>query len=203
MTNEQLKGYDFYLLLDKSGSMALPTKGGKTRWDEAKEATIAFASKISQIDSDGIDVVTFAGEGTIRHYQNVTDGAGKVDQIFQENEPNGGTYTHDALKLAFDNYFNNGKKKPIIVLVITDGEPSYPEKVASTIVEATKKMEKDEEIGVQFLQIGNDSAATAYLKRLDDDLVKEGAKFDIVDTKTSAEFENMTIADVLVAALED
>lgn len=64
-------------------------------------------------------------------------------------------------------------------------------------------MERDEEIGVQFLQIGGDPGATAFLKDLDDGLVAKGAKFDIVDTKTADEMENMTITDVLLSALSD
>lgn len=200
MTNEELKKYDFVLLLDKSGSMGTKDMpGGKSRWDAAKEATLALARKCAEFDTDGITVVPFAG--SFKEYDGVTDES-KVAQIFKENEPNGSTDTAKVLKNTFDKYFAS-KAKPIIVLVVTDGEPNDANAVKSVIIEATKKMERDEEIGVQFIQIGADPGATTFLKDLDDGLVAKGAKFDIVDTKTTEEMENLTITDVLLAALAD
>lgn len=125
-----------------------------------------------------------------------------MQQIFKENEPNGGTNTAGVLKQVFDDYFAS-KKKPIIVLIVTDGVPNDENELMNVIVAATKKMDKDEEIGVSFIQIGKDTAASTYLKKLDDGLVALGAKFDIVDTKTADEMENMLIQDVIVAALTD
>lgn len=201
MTNDELKKYDFILCLDKSGSMSMTDMpGGKTRWTGAKEATVALGNKCAEFDTDGITVIPFAN--TWKKYDNITGAGEKLEQIFKENEPNGGTNTAGVLKAVFDEYFAS-KKKPIIVLVVTDGVPNDEDELANVIVAATKKMDKDEEIGVSFIQIGKDAAATTYLKKLDDGLVAKGAKFDIVDTKTADEMEGMLITDVIVAALTD
>ncbi len=201
MTNEELKKYDFVLLLDKSGSMGTKDMpGGKSRWDAAKEATLALARKCAEFDADGITVVPFAGG--FKEYENVTGGEDKVNQIFKENEPNGSTDTAKVLEATFNKYFAS-KAKPIIVICVTDGEPNDANAVKNVIIAATKKMDRDEEIGVQFIQIGSDPGATAFLKDLDDGLVAKGAKFDIVDTKTTDEMENLTIVDVLLSALSD
>ncbi|CAN5369681.1 hypothetical protein BH11BAC1_BH11BAC1_28050 [soil metagenome] len=205
MTNEELKKYDFILLLDKSGSMATPDcANGTTRWAAAKEATIALARKCAEFDSDGITVIPFAG--SFKAYDNITDGPDQVNKIFSENEPNGSTDTAKVIKHVTDAYFSRkkaGNAKPIIVLVITDGTPDSKSALAQVIVDATKQIDKDEEIGISFIQVGKDPGASEFLKMLDDDLVKQGAKFDIVDTKTMDEVGEMPLADVLVAALTD
>ncbi len=66
-------------------------------------------------------------------------------------------------------------------------------------------MEKDEELAISFIQIGNDPDATKFLKLLDDELKGAGAKFDIVDTVTieDIEDENLSLVDVLLNAILD
>jgi hypothetical protein len=88
-------------------------------------------------------------------------------------------------------------------LVITDGEPDDRRAVIETIVQATQKMERDEELAVSFIQIGTDAGATAFLKALDDQLEGVGAKFDICDTITMDDMENLSIVEVLLAAIQD
>lgn len=201
MTKEQLEKYDFILLVDKSGSMAeKDMSGGKTRWVAAEEATVAIARKCEEYDKDGITVIPFSE--SFKEYNNVKGGGEVVANIFKENEPSGGTETAKVLGHVFDKYFAN-PAKPIIVLVVTDGRPNDEQAVADVIIKATKKMDKDEQIGVSFLQIGQDKRASEYLKTLDDGLQAKGAKFDIVDTKTFEEMGNMTITEVLIAALTD
>lgn len=201
MTKEELAKYDYILVLDKSGSMGeRDMPGNKSRWESAQEATLALARKCAEFDADGITIIPFAG--SFKEYKNIVGSDAQLKQIFTENEPNGGTDLTKVLAHVFDSYFAN-PVKPIIVLVVTDGEPSEPNSVAKLIVDTTKKMKEDGQIGMTFLQIGKDASATKFLKSLDDDLVSQGAKFDIVDTKTTDEMENMTITEVLMAALED
>lgn len=203
-TEAQLKDRDYTLIIDKSGSMGEHDTPKGSRWDYAKEATMGLANKINQLDPDGITVIPFSSSFT--RYDNVTPA--KVSQVFAENEPNGGTNLAGVLKAAFDDYFtrkSSGKAKTNgeMFLVITDGEPDSQEDVARVIVAATKKIDRDEELGVSFIQVGADRKATEFLKRLDDHLTKEGAKFDIVNTITIDEMGNKSLTDVLIAALDD
>lgn len=186
MTIEELKRYDVILLVDMSGSMTtkdVAVEGStekKRRWDVIREQAGAWAREMEEVDSDG-PTIGFFNDGFKLH-KNVA--ADKVETIFKEYTPGSGTETHKPLEAVFNDYFANRDKggKPILVYVITDGETDK-EKLARVIVAATKKMNADEEIGVQFIQIGHDADATALLTFLDDNLVsKYGAKFDIVDT---------------------
>ncbi len=195
-----LANRDYTLILDKSGSMATRDQaGGKSRWSAVKESTLALASKCEELDPDGITVYTFAGR--FKRYDNVT--AAKVEQIFQENEPSGSTNLTAVLQDALDHYFRKKERRHETILVVTDGEPDDRKSVFEVIIKATQKMNADEELAISFLQIGNDPAATQFLQALDDKLMSVGAKFDIVDTVTFADMEDMTMTEVLTNAIID
>lgn len=204
MTKDDLKKRDFILLVDKSTSMNEKDGTSKTRWERAQEQTIGLAQECIKFDSNGITVGFFAGD--VKLYDNVDGGDEVMKKIFGENEPNGSTDTAKALDKVLQAYLatrGTANCKPITVLVVTDGAATDEPALVKCIVNAANAIDSDEEIGISFLQIGTDQHAHDFLKRLDDNLVKEGAKFDIVDTKTFAEMENMTLVDVLMEAVTD
>jgi uncharacterized protein with von Willebrand factor type A (vWA) domain len=191
---------DYVIVYDKSGSMSTADCNGKTRWDAAKESAMAIARKCETLDPDGIDAYFF--NNSFKRYEGVK--SEKIEQIFGENDPIGGTDTAGVLTDIFRAWRENGKK-PTTALIVTDGEPNDQAAVKRAIIEVTKEMDADEQLALSFLQIGRDGGAKSFLESLDDDLVGQGAKFDIVDTKTfdAIEAGNLTIADVLIAAVDD
>lgn len=201
MNAEDLMKRNYVLLIDKSGSMST-VENGKSRWESAMESTFALARKCGEFDQDGIDVFFF--NSGFKEYNNIT--AEKAQGLFNNEEPMGGTDFVPVLKKAFENHFKQNDK-PTTILVITDGEPSdgltAQKATAKLIVETSNKLEADGDLSISFLQVGSDPAAERFLKTLDDDLQKAGAKFDIVDTKTFKDLENMSIVDVLVASIND
>jgi uncharacterized protein with von Willebrand factor type A (vWA) domain len=195
---------DYTLIIDKSGSMSTADqKSGKTRWDIAQESTMALARKCEQFDPDGITVYLFSGK--FRRYDNVT--SDKVTQIYQENEPMGRTDLAGVLQDAVDNYFQRKTAKQTksgeTILVVTDGEPDDRKAVMRIIIDASRQLDRDEELAISLIQVGNDKTATQFLKALDDQLEGAGAKFDIVDTVTIEDMEEMTLAEVLLNAIQD
>ncbi|WP_341733777.1 VWA domain-containing protein [Microcoleus sp. EPA2] len=200
-----LHNRDYTIIIDKSGSMYTKDKtGGKSRWALMQESTIALANKCEELDPDGITVYLFSGR--FKRYDNVT--AAKVVQIFQENEPSGTTNLAIVLQDALNNYFQrktSGKTQlnGETILVVTDGEPDDRKEVMKTIIEASRKLDRDEELAISFIQVGNAPEATKFLKILDDELQSAGAKFDIVDTVTMDDMEGMTLTEVLLNAITD
>jgi len=196
---------DYTLIIDKSGSMSTPDQaGGRTRWQIAEESTIALARKCEEFDPDGITVYVFSGR--FKRYDDVT--TAKVAQVFQENDPAGTTNLASVLQDALNNYFQRkaaGTTKPNgeTILVITDGEPDDRKAVFEVIISATQKMDRDEELGISMIQVGSDPQATKFLKAIDDQLQSVGAKFDICDTVTLDDLEDMSLADVLMNAITD
>ena len=200
-----LEERDYTLIIDKSGSMSTPDQpGNRTRWQAAQESTLALARKCEQFDPDGITVYLFSGR--FKRYDNVT--SDKVDQIFRENDPSGTTDLAGVLKDATDSYLRRkaaGDVKPNgeIILVITDGEPDDRKAVMRVIIEASRQIDRDEELAISLIQVGKDQTATKFLKVLDDELQNAGAKFDIVDTITLDDMEGFTLSEVLLNAIND
>ncbi len=196
---------DYTLIIDKSGSMSTQDQpGGKSRWQAVQESTLALARKCEQFDPDGITVYLFSGR--FRRYDNVT--SDKVSQVFAENDPMGRTDLASVLQDALNNYFQRkaaGQTKPNgeTILVITDGEPDDRKAVMRTIIEASRQIDRDEELGISLIQVGTDKMATEFLKALDDQLQSAGAAFDIVDTITMDDMEEVTLAEVLLNAVID
>jgi len=198
-----LENLDIEFLLDKSGSMSTTDcPGGKSRWEYSQETGLALAQLASKFDADGITVVPFAS--SFKVYEGVTPD--KVSQVFKENSPMGSTDTALVLKNRLDAYFTrkaSGNTKSVLLFVLTDGEPNDYGAVATAIIDATKKMDKDEEIAIQFVQVGQDQSATKFLQYLDDNLVAKGAKFDIVDTVKIADVENFSIEELIAKSFAD
>jgi uncharacterized protein with von Willebrand factor type A (vWA) domain len=196
---------DYTLIIDKSGSMSTPDQtGGKSRWEIAQESTLALARKCEQLDPDGITVYVFSGR--FKRYDDVT--SSKVAQVFQENDPVGTTNLAIVLQDAIKNYFQRkavGKTKPQgeTILVVTDGEPDDRRAVFEVIINATQQMKRDEELAISFIQVGSDPQATKFLKAIDDQLQEVGAKFDICDTVTLDDLEDMSLSEVLLNAIHD
>ena len=125
-----------------------------------------------------------------------------------ENDPMGKTDLLAALEDAIENYFQRkaaGETKPNgeTILVITDGEPEDRKGVMRFIIETSRKLDRDDELGISLIQVGEDAKVTEYLKALDDQLLDAGAKFDIVDTITMTEMGNSSLPDVLLKAITD
>jgi hypothetical protein len=89
--------------------------------------------------------------------------------------------------------------------VITDGAPSdEPEDV---IVAAARRLDRGDfplsQLGIQFVQIGNDPEARAALEELDDDLSGKYGVRDIVDTTpyTSAGLDGAVLIKILLGGI--
>jgi uncharacterized protein with von Willebrand factor type A (vWA) domain len=203
--NSIVRDRDYTLIIDKSGSMSTSDRpGDKTRWETAQESTLALAQECEKIDPDGITIYLFSGR--FKRYDNVT--SDKVTQIYEENEPSGRSDLAGVLQDALESYFQRkatDKTKPNgeTILVITDGEPYDRKAVIRLIIEASQKIDRDEELAISLIQVGKDKKATEFLKALDDRLQEAGAKFDIVDTIPMDKMEGMTLTDVLLKAITD
>ena len=167
----KLSEFDFIVVVDASGSMTTDDVKGRTRWQAVQETAEQFTRDLAKLDSDGIGLVVFNGQAV-----DSFDGV-------------------DASKLA-------GKSdKKDFVIVFTDGVPDDRAAAAKVIVDASNKLQSDDELTFLFVQVGHDRAATDYLRELDDNL--KGAKFDIVDAKTVAEAESFaSTADLVLAAID-
>ncbi|KAK8849641.1 hypothetical protein IAR55_004976 [Kwoniella newhampshirensis] len=201
---EMLKMYDTVFLVDDSGSMA------GSRWTQAMNALMGVADLVGKYDDDGFDVYFLNSR---------KDGSGmrtsrQVADLFGGVRPNGATPTGQRLEYLLRDYMKKlersrtfsigagkGNIKPMNLIVITDGAPTDdPE---SVIVTFAKRLDKGEyplsQVGIQFLQIGNDAQAKAALEEMDDGLSSTHDIRDIVDTVPYSG-EDMS-ADIIIKTL--
>lgn len=185
--------FDTIFLIDDSGSMF------GQNWIETSDALSAISPIITEQDADGIDIYFLNHRNTLQRnrlggYPNVTSPA-SVQEVFRTVQPYGGTPTgtrlNEILKVyladlaeAMGKRSQQNKVKPLNIIVITDGKAS--DDVESTIVSTAKKLDKmgaePWQVGIQFFQVGDDAAATADLRELDDGLADAHDIRDMVDT---------------------
>lgn len=178
----QLSKYDVVVVIDKSGSMdEHDCPGGMSRWQWCQTQLLSFTSQIDSAFRNGITVALFSSDYQI--FNNVN--FGYVQNIFANNSPGGGTYTGKVMSAVFDDYFARRQANPaatrkLLVQVITDGDPSDKGKLIETICKASQNINSQDEITVNFLQIGSDRDGERTLAKLDTGLIDEGAQYDIV-----------------------
>ncbi len=180
------------------------------RWLAAQGAIIALAKQCEALDSDGITIYInpeSAGNPQLfKRYDQVK--SQQLDPIFAENIPLDSLNLSSVLQMALDDYFERkaiGRTKANgeIILVVTDGEPQDRRAIVKTIVAATKRMERDEELGIGFIQVGDDALAKGFLTALDNDMHTAGAAFDIVHTRMLSEIESSSLATFLLETISD
>ncbi|KAG8726064.1 hypothetical protein FRC11_000904 [Ceratobasidium sp. 423] len=186
----QLMYYDTQFLVDDSGSMA------GSRWNEARDALMGLAKYALQRDQDGIEIFFLndvENGGSVRNDE-------EVRQRFYSVKPGGGTPTGLRLEQILTAYITKieaaktksggadplqGGIRPLNLIVVTDGEPSDdPE---SVIVTAARRLDAGQfsltQVGIQFIQVGDDKSASKALEKLDNNLRENHNVRDIVDTR--------------------
>ncbi len=174
----RLKIYDTVFLVDDSDSMLGP------RWTTTSKVLSEIANIAVKYDKDGVDVRFF----NEREEGKNLDSSEKVMELFKKVTPDGPTPTADVLEDELGQYLEKYKqkrtRKRLNLIVLTDGEPDEIEEVEEVIVKYANQLKDlgahSLQVGVQFVQIGGDEAASEFLRGLDDDLVtKRGLDRDV------------------------
>ncbi|WVW86982.1 hypothetical protein I302_109038 [Kwoniella bestiolae CBS 10118] len=188
---EMLRDFDTVFLVDDSTSMA------GDRWSEARQALMEVAEIAARYDENGVDIYFLNSKRVGKELK----AAHEVEDLFRGLEPKGATPTGMRLESILREYMarlersqtasptSNGggsdvSVKAMNLIVVTDGAPTDdPE---SVLIAIAKRLDRGEyplsQVGVQFLQIGNDSEAREALQELDDGLSSTHGVRDMVDT---------------------
>jgi hypothetical protein len=209
MIDTLLKDRDYTVIVAKTATgIRVTPPGFEQRWLVAQSAVVALAEKCQEFDPDGITIYISSKDQTppFRKYERVT--ADQLERVFQENYPPDELDLFEVLHLSLEDYFARratSKTKPNgeIMLVLIDGEPPDRMAIVKLIVNATQKLDQDKELGIGFIQIGDDVITKGFLAALDEDLQGAGAKFDIVDTKVLAAVDPNSLIELLNDTLSD
>ena len=179
--------YDVILYIDDSGSMAFEENG--ERIDDLKLILNRVAFATSLFDDDGIQVrfMNSTAQG------NNIRGEQQVNQMIANTKFSGLTPMARELQnkilgpLVLQPARNGQLQKPILVITITDGQPTgeSPSDVARTMKNASEELQRSRfgkgALAFQFAQVGNDLKAREFLGKLDE----EPTIGDIIDCTSS------------------
>lgn len=222
----QLCSHDVVLIIDKSRSMAISdclpnpeetiapsnrlpdiqikTRKAVSRWQWCRQQIFHLSRQTQGVLPAGIRVVLFSTKYIV--YDNVN--ADGVETIFSNNQPGGGTDAATVLKTQLDQYFERrsscGKDaKPLLIAMITDGCVDRPTSVSNAILDATRRMNRANEISLTFLQVGFTQRGAKLLQEVDNLTVNRQAHFDIVHVTPFATLSKIGLSRALVNALTD
>ncbi|GAA5842258.1 hypothetical protein JCM11251_006760 [Rhodosporidiobolus azoricus] len=179
-----LARYDTVILVDDSPSMT-------EYWQETKDALMGCVNACAKYDKDGIDLFFMNNEDCKLH--NVTSPE-VVASAFDEIQPFGSTPTGVIMDEILRTYVEEvedakttkTRMKPMLLLVLTDGRADDPDMVKDIIIEFAQRLDEIRappyQLGIQFIQLGEDPDAQAFLQELDDELKPQLGVRDMVDT---------------------
>jgi hypothetical protein len=206
-----LKVYDSIFICDDSSSMNVNERPdgsmGQSRWEEARDALAGMVEIAATMDDDGVDIHFLNSEKCLLNCRDPQ----AVKRLFDSIVPEGLTPVGTCLEMLLLQYMDDietykstkaGKEpKKRNYIVLTDGAATDdPE---SVIVALARRLDRGNfplaQIGIQFVQVGNDPEAKEALEELDDALSSQHSVRDIVDT---VPYQNLALnPDTIVKAL--
>lgn len=164
--------YDIVVYADDSGSMQFAENG--SRIDDLKEILSKVSEVATLFDEDGILIRFMNSNAAGNGIKSPADAEALLKNIsFDGTTPLGSALDAKVVKPLFVNNLRN-LQKPILVIAITDGEPSEdPGIIKRVIVEANETARRSRygsgAIAFEFAQVGKDAKAQQFLASLDND----------------------------------
>lgn len=205
MSVQLLTNFDLELIVDSSLSMRRrDCPNFLSRWDWCGMQTKELSRSLAPFLPSGLTLTEFASEYQV--YPNSSPS--RINDLFENPDFMWGTRLAEPLQDRLDKFFARRRpgSKPMLIAVITDGVPSpkyEPRLVVQTLVNATKRMRDVGEVTVVFFQIGgSDEKGRRFLSELDYNLVKYGARFDIVRTVSFEYLQKVGLSQALVQTVQ-
>lgn len=192
----RLSMFDTVFIIDDTLSMRNPVDSTSTghhqmsRWDMLERSLEYIINIVTSHDRDGVDIQFL--KNSEQNGNNISDPAvflGKlrvVRELIQHSSP--GTEFLDDLSNAIAPRLKQfgewkaamaeGKRlkmpKPLNLIVVTDGHADDDDNVTWYLTDIAQELDKlrapPRQIGIQFVQVGDDESATEWLRKLDDEL---------------------------------
>ncbi|MBU6453548.1 MAG: hypothetical protein KGS72_17345 [Cyanobacteria bacterium REEB67] len=206
ITTKVLANYDIELIVDQSGSMhTLDCPGWRSRWDWCGMQAHDLAAQLSPYVPKGLTITNFSNNYQVHPNASPQN----IAELFADGRLGMGTRLAEPLSDRLNSYFSRLRpgSKPMLIAVITDGVPTprpEPEMVADALIAASKRINDPHELTVVFFQIGGfDLHGRGFLEDLDQNLVRYGAKYDIVHTVDFDRLQQVGLAQGLVDSIQD
>ncbi len=209
MSDTLLRDRDYSIIVAKTApSVASTPPGYANRWAAAHAAILQLAQLCETFDPDGIALYISCRDAVkgFQSYQNLLPE--HLEQVLERHFPPDNLNLLDGLTMVLDRYFaqkaaQTTKPNGAMILVLIDGEPKDRMAIARLLVHATEKLDRDSELGIGFVQLGDDLIARGFLNALDENLQTAGAKFDIVHTTVIDNIQPQCLVEFLHDVIHD
>ena len=181
---QMLHGFKIVYIFDDSGSMNTPLEDSPLnstgnlmkarRWDELQYYSTISLEIATLFNSGGCDVY-FLNRGIVRNVRSHLD----LQSYFQ-NPPQGFTPLKDTFNLVISDNYEAARERKLLVIMITDGEPTDRSGVKSEINEFRKCLAERNPINniyVTIVACTDDDNSMAYLDKWD----RQIRNLDVVD----------------------
>lgn len=210
MSANLLRNRDYIIIVSRCAASRDKKHPWYGDWIEAQASLIDLAKKCNEFDRDGLTL--YETSNPIRKYE-YTNVVKLAEILQQQNQPPTSelpekSNLYEALNNALSEYFQRktkgtAQKSGLIIVVFIDQKQDEIAPMSNLIIEASNQLDRDEEMGITFIQMGDEAITREFLTLLDDDLRSRGAKFDIVDTKYWHEISRKSITEFLTEAIHD
>jgi hypothetical protein len=200
-----LENRKFTLILARDGNPDRIAPPGLIKaWDQAESTLLMIAEKCHHLSLNNLDV--YVASNPYYCYENVFPH--QLKHIFNHAYAPPEIDLYKPLQVVLNDYFKYRKQGPEyihgqIIIVAIDCEPPNRKGLIQLLVDTTRKLDQETELGILFAQVGDCLMSKTFLQALDDHLHRAGASFDIVDTKTLLHLNPETVTHFLLGALFD
>lgn len=181
-----LQNRDQIFVIDNSMSM-------KMHRTQVRKVFESLAYLVKGLDPDGIDLhFTMSGQSAHGYHRE------NLLKLFDMVRFDGQSSMELALSAILESpgrkrwnrpMFHDKKPRGKSIYVLTDGKwhgrNQFPDGMPELIKRLVDKLGSKTEVGIQFIQFGDDEVGTSRLRMLDDDLGTFGVNMDIIDTEHS------------------
>lgn len=188
--------HEIVLLVDSSASMNTndcPNQKTRWSWCQSQAGSLLNENMLKGRVSIGI----FGTNYSAHNHCQISD----LSEVFKNNSASGETNMSTPLKDALASVSSQlYAQRPAVICVITDGRPTDVEKVRKLLIDTANSLRDPNLLTIAFIEIGS---AEKYLREFDTELVKQGAKADIVTLYPFSEVNSQGLVKILARAVQE
>lgn len=199
-----LKSRDIVIMQDRSSSMGeredFP-QGIFPRWYWCLSQAMDFTRQTAKVPDWLFTLVLFSSQFDV--YRNVN--LQQLPSIYSRNHIWIGTRLAAPMSEQLNEYFQRraqGRARPLLIVVISDGKPQDDDELAWVIADATRQMRSPDEIHITILQVATDETSLNKVRKLVDHMHR-GARYNIVSIMPFDQVTRLGLSRAMVAAIQE
>lgn len=191
-----LSSYSIVFVVDNSASMGTKDCPGEvSRWQWCRDHIKSLYAEDKGKLEKNISIITF--DNNFRSHRN--SAPAELTGVFQTSTPTGETMMAPALQEAFSLVARPlDQNRPAVICVITDGRPSDSDSVKQGLIRQVNGLRNAKLLSIIFIEVGTPER---FLKEIDTELVKQGARQDIISVIPLATADSQGLSKSLAAAV--